>query len=149
MPYEMIEPTLKRIPVEHLKRIESLNRSYFEVEDIKDKSDKLWEPHCTKFSDSRKPGESWRGLFRRCEREKDKLLQHVTKRIKLHEQKAKEVPRGAPILPMAPPTSSRAAVGVRAISGKISTPTTAKKQQQPKAALMLKSRKMFRDRFRR
>lgn len=53
-------------------------------------SDEPWKAHCQRHFDNRVPakGDTWRDLFKRCERERDNEIERIAKRIKKHEEKA-------------------------------------------------------------
>lgn len=73
-----------------------------------DQSDEPWKNHCLRHFEGRvpKPGETWRDLFARCERERDHRIEKIAKRIKKHEKKAIPV-RQAKVVQEALPGGNR------------------------------------------
>lgn len=121
-------------------------------------SDEPWQNHCAETFEGRKPenGETWRELFARCSRERDRRLAKITKKIKKNEKKASNVRQARVVEHVIATKPSLSRTGVRAASTSglvtstsISSAAAAQKQKSKTAPLMQKSMLLFKSRHRR
>lgn len=134
--------------------------------------------HCQRHFQNRlpKPGENWRDLFYRCERERDSKIEKITKKIKKHEKKATPARQARIVEQQLPGGKSRATstktVITKTVKNHIATSSSSRSSSsqpsssnivigretiasngsklKPKTApLMQKSMMLFKSRFRR